>query len=169
MVGIRRLLPLTLNNEAIQLIFQRALGQILFYPPNVAGWPGGKNWIDSSTLMVRLQLPKVLAANESITLSPKTDDDDEMGEMMAEQTQIKKLENNNNNGAANAIDWKLIFAAFEQTKRPVLFTTIASCLLQDKDNISEALLANYIDNSNRESYVRSVVLHLMCTPEYQLC
>ena len=169
MVGIRRLLPLTLNNEATQLIFQRALGQILFYPPNVAGWPGGKNWIDSSTLMVRLQLPKVLAANESITLSPKTDDDDEMGEMMAEQIRTKKLEFNNNNGAATAIDWKLIFAAFEQTKRPALFTTIASCLLQHKDNISEALLANYIDNSNRESYVRSVVLHLMCTPEYQLC
>ncbi|RME99405.1 MAG: DUF1800 family protein, partial [Bacteroidetes bacterium] len=35
---------------------QRALGQILLRPPNVAGWPGGLSWIDNSTLLLRLQL-----------------------------------------------------------------------------------------------------------------
>ena len=29
------------------------MGQILFYPPNVAGWPGGTNWITSQTLIAR--------------------------------------------------------------------------------------------------------------------
>ena len=52
LVGIRRLLPMELDKPEVQLLFERALGQILFYPPNVAGWPGGKNWIDSSTLML---------------------------------------------------------------------------------------------------------------------
>lgn len=33
----------------------RALGQNLFYPPNVKGWPGGSNWINSSTLLAREQ------------------------------------------------------------------------------------------------------------------
>lgn len=35
---------------------QRALvqmGQILFYPPNVAGWPGGANWLTSQTVIAR--------------------------------------------------------------------------------------------------------------------
>jgi uncharacterized protein (DUF1800 family) len=35
---------------------QRALlqmGQILFYPPNVAGWPGGSNWLTSQTVIAR--------------------------------------------------------------------------------------------------------------------
>ena len=35
---------------------QRALmqmGQILFYPPNVAGWPGGENWLTSQTMIAR--------------------------------------------------------------------------------------------------------------------
>lgn len=35
---------------------QRALvqmGQILFYPPNVAGWPGGANWLTSQTMIAR--------------------------------------------------------------------------------------------------------------------
>lgn len=29
------------------------LGQVLFAPPNVKGWPGGEAWIDSTTLLVR--------------------------------------------------------------------------------------------------------------------
>jgi uncharacterized protein (DUF1800 family) len=35
---------------------QRALmqmGQVLFYPPNVAGWPGGANWLTSQTVIAR--------------------------------------------------------------------------------------------------------------------
>jgi uncharacterized protein (DUF1800 family) len=31
-----------------------AMGQVLFYPPNVAGWPAGPSWINSSTLLTRL-------------------------------------------------------------------------------------------------------------------
>jgi uncharacterized protein (DUF1800 family) len=30
------------------------MGQVLFYPPNVAGWPGGASWINSSTLLSRV-------------------------------------------------------------------------------------------------------------------
>ncbi len=29
------------------------LGQVLFYPPNVAGWPGGRSWINPATLLAR--------------------------------------------------------------------------------------------------------------------
>jgi len=32
------------------------MGQVLFYPPNVAGWPGGGSWINSSTLLTRINL-----------------------------------------------------------------------------------------------------------------
>jgi uncharacterized protein (DUF1800 family) len=31
-----------------------AMGQVLFYPPNVAGWPAGTSWINGSTLLTRL-------------------------------------------------------------------------------------------------------------------
>lgn len=33
----------------------RVLGQDLFRPPNVKGWPGGDTWIDSTTLLARKQ------------------------------------------------------------------------------------------------------------------
>src|SRR5208282_379690 len=32
-----------------------AMGQNLFAPPNVKGWPGGEVWINSSTLLARKQ------------------------------------------------------------------------------------------------------------------
>src|SRR5690606_3885354 len=31
----------------------RAMGQSLFYPPNVKGWDGGRAWINTNTLLVR--------------------------------------------------------------------------------------------------------------------
>jgi uncharacterized protein (DUF1800 family) len=31
----------------------RGMGQVLFYPPNVAGWPGGANWLTSQMLIAR--------------------------------------------------------------------------------------------------------------------
>ena len=31
----------------------RSMGQVLFYPPNVAGWPGGANWLTSQMLIAR--------------------------------------------------------------------------------------------------------------------
>lgn len=45
-----------LDLKAIDGRAQRALvqmGQILFYPPNVAGWPGGANWLTSQTMIAR--------------------------------------------------------------------------------------------------------------------
>jgi len=39
LVGIRRTLPMTIQNEEVQLVLQRLLGQVLFYPPM---WPAGR-------------------------------------------------------------------------------------------------------------------------------
>jgi uncharacterized protein (DUF1800 family) len=42
----------------------RQLGQDLFAPPNVKGWPGGENWINSSTLLTRKQMAERLLRRE---------------------------------------------------------------------------------------------------------
>jgi uncharacterized protein (DUF1800 family) len=79
LVGIRRLLPMKIANEDVQLLIQRLLGQLLFYPPNVAGWPGGASWIDSSSLMFRLRIPGLIYASGEFQQQPKDDDDQMMG------------------------------------------------------------------------------------------
>ncbi|WP_174978566.1 DUF1800 domain-containing protein [Pandoraea terrigena] len=44
----------------------RVLGQDLFRPPNVKGWPGGDAWIDSTTLLARKQfVERMFRATES--------------------------------------------------------------------------------------------------------
>ncbi len=169
MVGIRRFLPMELEKDESQLLFQKILGQILFYPPNVAGWPGGRTWIDSSTLMVRLQLPQVLAAKESINITAKNDDDVNMGMVKEEQLRIVRNKAYIDKGASAQIDWSLVDKAFEKIKREDLSKTIADTLLQTTSRVPIATLDSFIAKDNRENFIKTTVIQLMATPEYQLC
>ena len=56
LVGLKRVFKLQPDDSRTYLQLERALGQVLFHPPNVAGWAGGKSWIDNSTLLVRMNL-----------------------------------------------------------------------------------------------------------------
>ena len=166
LAGIRRLLPMQLENDQSQLLFQRALGQILFYPPNVAGWPGGKNWIDSSSLMLRLRIPQLMSANELPDLRPKNDDDLMMGQMMdAGMKRLKAAAK----GATATINWGSVNKVFEKTSRENLFNKIAATVLQTKTLPDNKLFEKYINNESRENYIKSSIINLMSTPEYQLC
>jgi uncharacterized protein (DUF1800 family) len=166
LAGIRRLLPLEMENDQAQLLFQRTLGQILFYPPNVAGWPGGKAWIDSSTLMVRLRIPQIITANEAINIRPKSDDDVMMGQMMEEK--IKKLKEVTK-GGTGIVDWSLVSKIFEPVPRENLLQKISDTVLQTRSKVSKPLLDKYLNEESRENFVKSAVVNLMSTPEYQLC
>ncbi|MFT3982144.1 MAG: DUF1800 domain-containing protein [Ferruginibacter sp.] len=169
MVGIRRFLPMELDKDESQLLFQKILGQVLFYPPNVAGWPGGRSWIDSSTLMVRLQLPQVLAAKESINITAKNDDDVNMGMVKEEQLRINRNKAYVDKGASAQIDWSLIDKTFEKVSRDNLSQKIADTLLQTGSRVPQPVLDVYISKDSRENFVKTSVIQLMATPEYQLC
>lgn len=56
LVGLMRQLQLTPEGNQGTALVLRTLGQILFRPPNVAGWAGGRAWIDNATLQTRLNL-----------------------------------------------------------------------------------------------------------------
>lgn len=162
MVGIRRMLPMQLERPEIQLLFQKTLGQVLFYPPNVAGWPGGKNWIDSSALMLRLRLPQILASDDTFSIRPKADDDVMMGKEGVD-TMPKAFKIN------SKVDWKAITGAFSKVKRDMLAGTICNYLLQTKSRIPETVLSRFSDATSRDAFTRSVIVSVMSTPEYQLC
>lgn len=165
LAGIRRLLPMEMENDQAQLLFQKTLGQILFYPPNVAGWPGGKTWIDSSSLMLRLRIPQILSANDIMDIMPKTDDDVQGGMM---EMAAKKLKDVTKGGTAK-IDWGLAAAIFEKVPRENLLQKMTDILLQTKGHIADTLLEKYVNSENRENFIKSTIVNLMSTPEYQLC
>lgn len=168
LVGIRKQLPMQLDKPEIQIIFQKALGQLLFYPPNVAGWPGGKNWIDSSSLMLRLQIPRLIKDDTEFALNTKTDDDQQMG--MKEMFFKKEAKQLGGQFKINAhINWANYIKNFDAVKRENLLETLKQLTLQSSNSINDFVIESNTDKSTRETYIKSATIALMSTPEYQLC
>ena len=55
-VGTIRMFQVNISNYRQLVQYGRQLGQDLFDPPNVKGWPGGEQWITSNTLLARRQM-----------------------------------------------------------------------------------------------------------------
>lgn len=166
--GIQRMLPMKLENPEALTFLQRALGQMLFYPPNVAGWPGGKAWIDSSSLMLRMRIPLLINDVDELNLKVKDDDDQMMGRKNAEDGEKMKGIAKRSIVRAN-IDWKTYVDHFEKVQREQLVGSLASNLLQTKTVVNAELIKQYANSESKESFIRSATLQLMSTPEYQLC
>ncbi len=166
--GIRRMMPLTPKGDGSQILFQKILGQVLFSPPNVAGWPGGTSWIDSSSLMARLQIPRVWANKEVMQLIPKGDDDVQMGK---EDTTVMDKRNRGDvkRAGASVISWNLVMEIFKNVPREKLFDEIIVSLIQAPISFPQELIKKYTDNESRENFITSNFIQIMSTPEYQVC
>lgn len=175
LVGIQRMVPMQLENDNALMNLQRILGQQLLFPPNVAGWPGGKNWIDSSTLMARMRIPQMFNDKDLMNLTPKADDDQMMGRKNDGAAAVpadapKKKVAKKPAYLINAkMDWPQYIAKFEKTKKEDLLPQIEQVLLQVKSPGLVQPVMGSLDNSSREAYIRSATIQLMSTPEYQLC
>lgn len=152
MAGIMRILPMHIQNPENLIVYQKLLGQMLLYPPNVAGWPNGKSWIDSSTLMLRLQVPQIWSGLRPLEYSPRQDDDIDMG-MKSRETALNKSFKNPN----ITIDWDRIEKLFAHKN-------CEDYLLQNTQSLDMNSVKNFSDKS-----IKMNVINLMSTPEYQLC
>lgn len=150
MVGIQKILPITIQSPKTLIVYQKLLGQMLLFPPNVAGWPSGKAWIDSSTLMLRLKTPQIWSGIISLDYAPKDDDDINMGIM--QKMLPKQLK------GVFSIDW-------EALSKNLKNENLEDVLLQSKKSIPE----NVINEFELKDEFKSRVIALMSTPEYQLC
>ncbi len=64
-VGTYKALGLTaVDAGALPSLLQ--MGQHLFYPPSVAGWPGGQNWITSGTMIARQNFLTQLLGSQTL-------------------------------------------------------------------------------------------------------
>ena len=151
MAGMMRILPMEIQKPENLIVYQKLLGQMLFYPPNVSGWPSGKSWIDSSTLMLRLQMPQIWSGLRPLELEPKADDDVEMG-MKTALNSYKNFKNPN-----IVIDWNLVEDVFKNKNA-------GDYLLQKKSLNLENTVSKYAGTS-----IKSTIINLMSTPEFQLC
>src|SRR5690606_8695701 len=169
LVGIQRMMPMKMENEEALLILQRILGQVLFYPPNVAGWPGGKSWIDSSTLMMRMRIPQLINEDDELNVRPKDDDDQMMGREDKPLMRKKGGYAPKRQQLNAEVDWSHMLSHLEKTPREKLVESIAEVLLNVNPRVPQVFTARYSDASGRESFIRSATIRMMSTPEYQMC
>lgn len=169
LVGIQRMVPMKLDNDNSLMLLQKLLGQQLLYPPNVAGWPGGKSWIDSSTLMTRMRIPQMFTDRDELNLTPKQDDDQMMGRKN-DGTAAVPVGKKKNAYAVNAqIDWPQYISKYTDVKRENLIPAIKQNLLQVNTPGLERSLGTTVDVGSREAFLKTATVQLMSTPEYQMC
>jgi uncharacterized protein (DUF1800 family) len=66
--GTLRLWQVGAKNDRPYVNAMRQMGQDLFYPPNVKGWPGGEDWINTTTLMERYNFANLVVNNAFVPL-----------------------------------------------------------------------------------------------------
>lgn len=155
MVGLNRQFYVTYHNPDVLMQFQRTLGQVLFRPPNVAGWPGGRNWIDSSSLMYRMKIPSTILSAGVIDFSGKATPEDE-----AYLASMKKQQFNVIQRTQAVPDWNRFLQGIP------LKTThqqIAAFILEPQLN------PVILDEVNKQTDIKTLLIQLVSTPEYQLC
>jgi uncharacterized protein (DUF1800 family) len=157
-VGLSRTFGITYKDPKTLLLMQRGLGQTLFYPPNVAGWAGGRNWIDSSTLMLRLKFPSLIINGGVIELDIKPDDPDDFKMMNIRMSQKEKVKEKFQTEA----NWEKVINTFP--KAISSDQLIGFMLLPDLNNQKRSKLTEL----NTET-LKKVLLQLVSLPEYQMC
>ncbi|MGA0555830.1 DUF1800 domain-containing protein [Larkinella sp. VNQ87] len=161
LAGMQHSLGIQFEQKQPVLYVQRTLGQVLLYPPNVAGWPGGRNWIDSSSLLFRMKLPELVLKAGEVTIKPK-DDGDVNTELLSRK--INRL-------FSATIDWPTFEKAFDKSKDERLPDDLALYFLQLPLNETQRkLLASQVKPASpRSEKIRTLATAILSFPEYQLC
>jgi len=154
LVGIVSIVPLHFAKKKQIVYLQKIMGQILLYPPNVAGWPQDKNWIDSNTLLFRMKLAAVLLNDAIINVQQKAAFEDSFEVYYAKKKKSKKYITVTRN-------WEIFNREF---------------LLLSDDEVRNHLILSPIKNSTKKFLntladvgKKEYLVQLMSLPEYQLC
>ncbi|MGI4871636.1 MAG: DUF1800 domain-containing protein [Janthinobacterium lividum] len=161
--GLRRTLSLQVDNDKALLGYQKALGQTLFMPPNVAGWPGGRAWIDSTSLLLRLQLPSILFKNAEFAVRLKDDEND----ITPQTTGKERLVKNTNTTHLPLAPLQLLLGGTAAEAQP---RALAGFLLQAPLRPENLALVQQIaaKAATPEERLRNTLVSLLSLPEYQL-
>lgn len=154
LVGMQKLIPFAFENTRDLQKIQRLLGQVLLDPPNVAGWKGGKNWIDSNTMILRLKLPSILLSNAAISIKEKGAFEDSFEEYHAKNK-------NQKNFAKVTVDWN----SFEESFTKINFDEMKSIFLITAPNEGTENYLSHLSKTSKKEFC----IQLMSLPEYQIC
>ncbi|MBJ2174934.1 DUF1800 domain-containing protein [Aureibaculum sp. A20] len=154
MIGMYNVVPFEFHDSKSPYYIQKLLNQVLLRPPNVAGWKGGKTWIDSNTILIRLKLPSVLLNNAIIALEEKGEFEDSYQKYYANVSKRKKA-------IKTTVDWN----TFDKNFKKISISEMKDFLLVSPLNTGTRDLLHQLTMDNKQE----VCVQLMSLPEYQLC
>ena len=154
LVGIQNVVPMKFKKKKALYAIQKGLGQVLLFPPNVAGWKGGKNWIDSNTIILRMRYPSVLLNSTHISIKKKGDFGDPLGQFVKQKG--KKL-----NYFKVDADW----ATFNSNFKKINTNALQDFLIVPEINQGTKTYLDSLSKSSMQEYC----VQLMSIPEYQMC
>lgn len=156
LAGLMRNLNVKIEDNLAINFIQKALGQVLFNPPNVAGWEGGKSWIDNSTLLLRLNLANYLFKAADVEFELK-----EELEIKERNPGIKRIK--------AEIDFTPLVKMLNNKSYEDITYTLRHFLLTPDIELSPSLLKPFLIKSNRTDFVKTLSMRLLTLPEYQMC
>ncbi|MEW4922150.1 DUF1800 domain-containing protein [Algibacter sp. 2305UL17-15] len=155
LVGIKTLVPTKFKNPKQLLYLQKLLGQTLLDPPNVAGWKGGRNWIDSNTIVLRLKLPSLLLNNAYISKVKQGQDDALM------TTKKEAFKKSYGKFYKTEVNWKYFNNQFKNVEMNEFQNHLLACEINESAKV-------YLQSLEKVSK-REHCIQLMSLPEYQMC
>ncbi|MEZ5013131.1 MAG: DUF1800 domain-containing protein [Chitinophagales bacterium] len=159
-IRYKKLIGLDFKDDKALTNLQKVLGQTLFFPPNVAGWPGGKNWVDSSTLTLRMEIPKRIIKDGGFDIRPKPEFEDAPEDETKLRTDKK---------AQVRSDWSKLVHFMRNEKEEAYTSVLLKYLIQSPtDLVDTALIEKYVDHSSPENRIISTAGIIMSLPEFQL-
>lgn len=142
-VSLQRQLHVQIEHDLSLIYLQRTLGQLLFDPPNVAGWNDGVDWVDSASLLFRINLPKYVFKSAHLKHLPNSFDANDQFKMAR---RLKRLE--------TKLDAEGLEASIAQ--------------LSDAE-LSQYLLQVPAKVTQKSRSIVDRVVQITSKPEYQLC
>lgn len=165
LVGLMRQLDLKFKQKDSAFFIQRALGQVLLYPPNVAGWPEHRAWIDSTTLLARLRIPQALIVADyqfGMGLTENFAGKEGLDLLGGEKKPIgKKIKAD--------INWKTLQQATKGLSLSETYDLLEMLFLIVPLRIDKEELLAFVKGDDPEMQLRTLCMRMLGTPEYQLC
>lgn len=137
---------------------QKALGQVLFYPPNVAGWKGGTAWIDSASLLLRLNMPANIASGKGFDIKVKPHFEEKPDEVIVEDKKGKVKS-----------DWGPLINEFKNLPDDKIEEAMIAHFIQsDTGRINRDIIKKNSVHSPKEQQLINLAANIMSLPEFQL-
>ncbi|MCG8605003.1 DUF1800 domain-containing protein [bacterium] len=170
-VGTMRTLGAETRNNRFYLQVLEMMGQVPYMPPNVKGWPGGTQWIDTSRLLTRYTFAEIVSRGEiPAEMDPRSADD---VDRPSERPNSRERERRAGGMGNPRIEFDPHSLVSPMDSPEVVVDNLAKHLLSQALNQQEreTLISNYQASLNRTAEREALKLligDIMTSPVYQL-